>query len=199
MKFKYPHIYAIMAMVDKKDYKYLQKYKKELSPNVQFFMKKENFDNVAPQHISLCYFSYPEKYSCGYIEKLVPKINEIAKKYLPMKIKVKGLLGAWELGWESPILADHESPVIMWDISKESLKKIKSFRDDLVLTLKDKIEHFNDPDLEFTPHIGIALGKQEKMAQLKEIVKKSKSDAEITINISSLQIYFPNGPRQILQ
>ena len=63
MKFKHPHIYAVMAMVDKKDYKFLSKYKKELNPHVQFYMKKEHFDNVAPQHISMCYFSYPKKYS----------------------------------------------------------------------------------------------------------------------------------------
>jgi 2'-5' RNA ligase len=187
MKFKHPHVYGLMAIVDKKDYRFLSKYKKQLNPYVEFYMKKEVFDNIAPQHISLCYFSYPKKYPQKYVKQLIPAINKVAKKYLPLKIKVQGLKGAWELGWNFP--------AILWNI--KNFKEINKFHKELIKILKCKIKHFNDKDLDFTPHIGIALGKKEKIPELKRIVSKSKKDKIIELNISSLQIFFPKGPEEI--
>lgn len=192
---KYPPIYGVMAMIDKKDYKFVSKYKTQLSHHIQFYMKKEHFGHIAPQHISMCYFSYPKKYPKKFIKKLIPHIIEISRKYLPIKIKVKGLKGGWEVGMESPTLAGHESPLIMWNIT--NFKEINLFHKNLIKELKIHIKHFNDPDLEFTPHIGVALGKDSDLGNLKTIVKNSKKDDEIELNISSLQIYFSTGPEEV--
>ena len=187
MEIKHPHRYGLLFMVSKKDYKYLNKYKKKLDPNIKFYMKKDFFDDVAPQHISMCYFSYPNKYPEEVVSKLVPKIIEISKKYLPFKVKVKGLLGGWELGWDFP--------VIMWNIT--DFKMINEIHDELVGVLKKDIEHFNDPKLDFDPHIGIALGDETKIEELKKIVGESKKDPEFELTIDRIYIFYPNGPKEI--
>jgi hypothetical protein len=194
-EFKHPHTYGVMVMVDKKDYNYISKYRKKLKPYVEFFMKKDNFENIAPQHISMCYFSYPDKYPKEYVIKLLPKIKEIAEKYLPLKVAVKGLLGGWEIGFKSPVSSGQESPVIMWNIT--DFTKINRFHEELISALKSKVQHFNEKNLDFSPHIGIALGKQENLPQLKRLVQQSKHDKEIILTLSSVQIYFPTGPEEV--
>jgi 2'-5' RNA ligase len=187
LKIKHPHRYGLLFMVSKEDYNHLNKYKLKLDPYVKFYMKEECFNDIAPQHISLCYFSYPEKYPKEVIKKLVPKINRIAKKFIPMKIKVKGLLGGWELGWGFP--------VIMWNIV--DFGKINEFHKKLITSLKKDVEHFNDVDLDFEPHIGIALGNDEFLPKLKEIVENSKSDSEFELILDKLSIFFPEGIEEI--
>jgi len=186
---KHPNKYGLMLMVDKKDYKFIKKYKKKLDPYIEFYVKPKMFNDVAPQHISLCYFSYPERYPREYIRKLIPKIIKIAKKYLPIKLKVKGLIGGWELNWKFP--------VIMWNVIDFS--KINKFHEKIINSLKNDIDHFNDTGLEFEPHIGIALGKKESIEKLKTIVNATKNDEEFEIQLSSLEIFFPSSPEKIFE
>ncbi len=183
MAFKHPHRYGLMAMVSKKDYIFLKMYKDRLDPNIKFYMKEDFFDDIAPQHISICYFSYPEK----YVEKLIPKINEIIKKYLPLKVKVKGLLGGWEIGIGVP--------AILWNIT--DFEEIKKIHEEIISALKGDITHFNDPEMDFTPHVGIALGYDEKIEELKSIIKESKEDPEFELTIDRFYIFYPNGPKKI--
>ncbi len=187
MTFKHPHRYGLMAMVSKKDYLFLKMYKDKLDPNVKFYMKEDFFDDIAPQHISVCYFSYPEKYSEEYVKKLVPKINEIIKKYLPLKVKVKGLLGGWEVGIGVP--------AILWNITE--FDEIEKMHKEIMKALKEDIEHFNDPEMDFTPHIGIALGNDEKIEELKKIIADTKNDSEFELTINNFYIFYPNGPKKI--
>ena len=174
-------------MVSKKDYEQFETYKKELKPYVKFFMKEDFFDNIAPQHISICYFSYPEKYPKEYVQKLVPKINKIIKKYLPLKVKVKGLLGGWDVGIGVP--------AILWNIT--DFEEINKMHDEIISSLKKDIEHFNDPEMDFTPHIGVALGDDKKIEELKKIIQKSKQDSELTLTIDHFHIFYPDGPKEI--
>jgi hypothetical protein len=104
-----------------------------------------------------------------------------------MKIKVKGLLGGWELGWGFP--------VIMWNIV--DFGKINEFHKKLITSLKKDVEHFNDVDLYFEQHIGIALGNDEFLPKLKEIVENSKSDSEFELILDKLSIFFPEGIEEI--
>ena len=189
MASKHPNRYAVMLMVSKNDYKFLDKYRPLLDPHVEFYMKEETFDDIAPQHVSLCYFSYEEKYPKEYIKKLIPKIKKIAKKFAPIKVTVKGLLGGWEMGWDFP--------VIMWNI--ENLEEINKFHNELISALKEYIEHFNDSELNFEPHIGIALAKRTDLPSLKEIVKRSKNDRPVEINLDRITIFFPDGPEEIMK
>lgn len=187
MTSEHPHKYGLMAMVSKKDYKYLKKYKKQLDPYVRFYMKPKRFNDIAPQHISLCYFSYPEKYSEDYIKTLIPKIIEIAKKYMPVKVSIKGLQGGWELGWSFP--------VILWNIQDYS--KLNRFHEEIINELKKAIEHFNDPEFKIDLHIGIALIKEESIEDVKKLIEKSRKDNEFEITLDSLEIFFPSGPKKI--
>lgn len=189
MIFKHPHEYGLMALVSREDYILLDKYRKKLDPLVKFYMRPDFFEGVAPQHISLCYFSYPDKYPEEFVEKLAPKINKIAAKFLPLKVKVQGLKGGWELGLGVP--------AIVWNII--DLKKISQFRAELVAELKKDIAHFNDPEVDFTPHIGIALGKEEETAKLKEIVEKSRNDKPVELTINEIFIFYPKGPKRIFE
>lgn len=183
----HPNRYGLMIMVSKKDYPKLKKYKSKLNPYVEFYMEKNFFDDIAPQHISLCYFSYPNKYSKEFITKLVPKINKIAKKYMPLKVKVRGLIGAWEIGLKIP--------AILWNI--QNFNEINKFHKEIINKLKNKIYHFNNPKLDFNPHIGIALGKQKNINQLKKIIKESKKDKEIELSLDEIQIFYPDNPKKI--
>ncbi len=187
MVFKHPHRYGLMLMVSKKNYAHLEKYKAELDPYIKFYMKPDFFDDIAPQHISICYFSYPEKYPEEIASKLVPKINTVIKKHLPLKIKIKGLMGGWEIGLGAP--------AILWNII--SFDNINTVHHEIIAALKNDIEHFNDPETDFTPHIGIALGKAEDTTILKEIIEKSKNDPIIELTIDRVYIFYPNGPKQI--
>jgi len=187
MVFKHPHRYGLMVMVSIKDYTFLERYKQSLDSHVKFYMKPDFFDDIAPQHISLCYFSYPDKYPEEYVAKLVPKINKILKKYLPMKLKVKGLLGGWDVGIDAP--------AILWNVI--DLKQSELLHKEILRVLKSDIDHFNDPEMDFTPHIGIALGKIDSISVLKKIVNKSKSDNVIELTLDRAFIFYPNGPKQI--
>jgi SAM-dependent methyltransferase len=187
MKFKHPHKYGLLAMVSKNDYKYLEKYEEKLDSCVEFYMEPDFFDDIAPQHLSLCYFSYPDKYSEEYVEKLVPKINAVVGMFLPLKVKVKGLIGGWDLGLDLP--------VVLWNII--DFEEINKFHDLLLSVLKKDIEHFNDSEMDFTPHIGVALGRQDRLEVLKQIVEESRKEAVIELTLDRLYIFYPNGPKEI--
>jgi len=187
MAFKHPHRYGILAMVRKKDYKHFSKYQKLLKNHVQFFMKKEFFNDIAPQHLSICYFSYPENYPKEYIEKLVPKIRSVIRNNLPLQVKVKGLIGWWELSIGVPAL--------LWNIT--DLGNFPKLHKEVVKTLAPYIEHFNDPEMDFTPHIGVALCKKEKFKEIKKIVDHSKEDKEQVLIIDRFYIFYPNEPKEV--
>lgn len=188
MVFKHPHTYGLMAMVNKKDYKILELYKDRLNPLVDFYMQTEYFDNIAPQHISLLYFSYPDKYPEEFINKLIPIINKIAKKYFPMKVRIKGLMSGEELGIDNR--------TILWNII--DFGEIYSLHKELIEALKEDIDHFKDPEI-FTPHIGVALAKTGKMDEVKDIVAESKHDKIRELTLDRLDIFYPKGPKTIFQ
>ncbi|MFH1506522.1 MAG: hypothetical protein ABIE94_06070 [archaeon] len=187
MKLKHPHNYGLMVLVKKEDYDAFKEYRQKLEPYVKFFMEKEFFDGIAPQHLSLCYFSYPKKYPEKYVNKLIPKIIEILKDQLPIKIKVKGLIGWWE--------CNLGVPAILWNITDYG--EILRIRKKIIKKLSSDIDHFKDENPDFTPHIGVALGKKEKESELKQIIKISKKGKEKVITLDSIFIFFPSGPKKI--
>lgn len=187
MTFKHPHTYGLMALVSKKDNSQFDKYRKNLIPYSEFFMEQDFVQNIAPQHISLCYFSYPEKYSKSYVKKLVPKIVKRLKTNIPLKIKVKGLKGWWEL--------DVGFPVIFWNIT--NFGNIAELRNSIVKDLSNSIEHFKDKNMDFTPHIGVSLAKKEFEKEIRKIVDKSKKDPEIELTLDRIFIFYPEGPEEI--
>jgi 2'-5' RNA ligase len=96
-------------------------------------------------------------------------------------------MGGWEVGIGVP--------AILWNII--DFKKVKKMHKEIIKELKGDIEHFNDPEMDFTPHIGIALGKEEKIEELKEIINRSKEDPEFELTIDNFYIFYPNGPKNI--
>ena len=187
MVFKHPHKYGLMAMISQRDNDKFDLYRESLNPFVKFFMEKDFFCDVAPQHISLCYFSYPDKYPKEYVKKLVPKIIDIIKDKMPLKIKVKGLSGWWELNLGVPAL--------VWNIT--DLGEIPRIKDKIINELSKDIAHFNDIEFDFIPHIGVAWGNEENKEEIKKIIDQSKKNPEIELEIDRFFIFYPEGPEKI--
>ncbi|MFH1917077.1 MAG: 2'-5' RNA ligase family protein [Nanoarchaeota archaeon] len=169
MDFKHPHRYGFMILTQKSDYTFLERYKKKRDPLVQFYMKPEFFNNIAPQHLSLCYFSYPDKYPSTYIKRLIPKLIPIIKKHMPIQVRAQGFQGGWEIGLSNP--------AILWNIT--DYKKTNQFHNEIIQALQKDIQHFNDPETDYTPHIGIALGKQECLQELKKFITTTKKTLQL--------------------
>jgi len=117
MVFKHPHKYGLMAMISQRDNDKFDLYRESLNPFVKFFMEKDFFCDVAPQHISLCYFSYPDKYPKEYVKKLVPKIIDIIKDKIltPIEIKIenKSNNSLENVQFSFPLLASSQSIIFI--------------------------------------------------------------------------------------
>lgn len=187
MVFKHPHTYGLMAMMELKGYNYFMPFRNQLEKYTKFFMETHFFDDVAPQHLSVLYFSYPEKYSSEYIKKLETKIKEILKQHLPIQLRVQGLQGWWEHNLGVPAIC----------LNIVDYGPIYSLRKALIDELKKDIEHFNDSELDFTPHIGVAIVDTDFKKEIKLIVDASKKTKEVTLELNHFYIYYPKGPEKI--
>lgn len=150
-------------------------------------MSRMTAGDIAPQHLSICYFSYPERYPPELINALLPRIRAVAARSMPLKVQVQGLEGGWERGWELP--------AIMWHIV--DFGETRGFHDAIREELKNSIKHFNEEDV-FEPHIGIALAHEDTV-ELRRIVEGSRNDAVFTLTLKALQIFYPDGPQEIFR
>lgn len=183
----HPNAYGLMAMVGEEGYSHLMRYTPSLDRHVRFYMPREVSGDIAPQHLSICYFSYPQLYPPLQVRTLVPRIRRIAGSYMPLRIVVQGLEGGWERGWRVP--------AVMWHIIDYG--HVHEMRDAVRTELKDEIAHFRENEI-FEPHIGVAVAKTVS-SDLKRIVQESRKDDAFTLELSSLQIFFPSGPEKIFR
>ena len=178
---KHPNKFALMAMVNENDYEMFNDYRKKLSDFVEFFMEKDFVNDVAPQHISLVYFSYPDKYSESYVKKFLPVIKKLIQKYITLTIKVKGL--------------NLDFPVITWNIIDYG--NVKLLRKELIKELSPHFKHLLDMEKDFKIHVGVALAKKENLVKIKEIIDGSKKAKEQVLRLDKFYIYFEDKPEQI--
>jgi 2'-5' RNA ligase len=188
-----PRVFGFGIFLPKKYYFYILKYKKEVSPYVDWFVKK-NYKypiNFMRPHITLKYLGYHSKYSNRQIEKLIPELSEIARKYLPMKITIRGL----------SIGTKYETAGILLNFKPKD--KVRKFHQELIKTLKNKIDFFENMDLKnFEPHIVLGSGPKtkENLKRLREIEKKSRKDKKVELTLTDCYILFKNkGPRTIFK
>lgn len=185
MEFQHPHKYGLMAMAAIRDNAKFEKYRKLLSPHVDFFMENNFVNDIAPPHLSICYFSYPQKYPKEAVKKLVPKIVHILEDRMPLKIKAKGL---------KMLTLEHN--FVAWNIIDWG--NIPGLRKQIILKLSSEIEHFRDPHLDFTPHIGLAAIKKGHEEEVRFITDESINDEEMEIELDRIYIYYPDRPEKII-
>lgn len=180
---QHPHTYALMAMTEKKAYTILETYKSRIDKHIEFYMQEEFVKNIAPQHLSLLYFSYPKKYPKTYVKRLEAKIKTVLKKYLPLHIKVQGLE-----------VRDFGVPVVCWNITE--LGATQACREELIEALRKDIEHFNDEELEYTPHIGVAKIKEGEERNVKKILQEINEE-EQELLLDQPTIFYEEGAEKI--
>lgn len=188
-----PRVFGLGVFVPKKYYSYIKKYVKEINPYVDWAVKKDYKypgTNATRMHITVKYLGYHKKYSNSQIKKLIPEIKEIAKEYLPLKIKVKGIR----------IETKYKQAGVLLNYKTD--KKAKKFHNEIIKKLGSKIDIFENMDgRNFGQHIVIGAGQKtsKNIRELRKIAKKSKKDKEITIKLSEPYIFFKGkGPISLI-
>ena len=113
----------------------------------------------------------------------------MCKKFLPLKIQVKGITIGTKYSQVGVLL--NFKPLI----------KIRKFHRELIKKMKNKLDIFKNMDgKNFNPHIVLGSGEKtpENVRKLKEIARKSKKDKLINIKMTAAYIYFKGiGPKRI--
>lgn len=178
-----------MLMAAKSVYTQFNPLRKQLLPYTKFFMEPSFSNNIAPQHVSLCYFSYEDRYPKELVQQWIPDIKSIISMYLPIRLRVCGLQGWWE--------RKEDFPVLCWNVLDWT--KIDALHKEIIQTFADRVKHFSDKTLAFSPHIGVAYCPDAKIGDLKQIVAASKNhEHEFELTFDSAYIFFPEGPEKIL-
>jgi len=186
-----PEVFGFGVFIPKKYYYYILKYKKRALPYINWFVKKDYKypSNLMRAHITLKYLGYHSKYTNREIEKLIPDLVKISKKYFPIKIKVKVLI----------IGTKYQDAGVL--LNFEPKNKLKKFHNEIVKKLGNKIDIFENMDLKnFEPHIALGSGSKtkENLKNLKKIERESKKDRQVEIILNEAYIFFKNkGPVRI--
>jgi 2'-5' RNA ligase len=182
-------VFGLGLFLPKEAYLYLKKYEKPMKRIVDWFVKddyKYPGSNSMIPHITLKYLGYHSEHTNEEISKLAPEILQIIKKYLPIKIEVRGI----EVGSKYSNLG-----VLLRFRPSEKLKKL---HEEIIQKLGDKIDLFKKMDGDnFEPHIAIATAEKTKENQkaLERIARKSCKDKEIELILTEPYIFMKDkGP-----
>jgi 2'-5' RNA ligase len=175
-----PNVFGFGILIPEKYYSYIQRYRKELLPYVDWFVKRRKYtNNEMGPHITIKYLSYHKDYSNQEIKKRIPELREICKRYLPFEIKVNGI-GVKKINNRISIFLKFKPKL-----------KLKEFHNE-VLRLKG-IDLFLDIDAEnYDPHIAIATAEwnKENWKRIGQIIKKHKKDKSIRVLCNDAYIFF---------
>lgn len=188
-----PNVFGFGIFIPDEFYPYIEKYKKEVLPYVDWFVEKKDNPkrNTMRPHITIKYLGCHKEHSNTEILRLKDDLNEIASRYLPLKIKVRGIkIGTrWGIG-------------ILLNYTLED--RIKQFHQEVIRKLGDRIDIYEDIDgKNFGPHIALgscAIFDKAKYKKLKEIERRSRRDKEIEILLTDAYIYLKGkGPTRIVR
>ncbi len=122
-------------------------------------------------HLGLKYMGYDKEYNDAYMLQFIPEIKEIAKKYLPLDLSVRGLAGFWSSQ------NDNSNPIIFLKVLPN--KKLQQLHDEIRAALSSRVDTFMLTEgTHYTPHITIGIGKPEFENKLKNIARKSQRDKQ---------------------
>lgn len=134
-----------------------------------------NYFKLNRLHVGLKYLGYENKFTDRYMLKFVPELKIMAKKYLPLKLTIKGL-GAF---WSSPKWPQKQ-PVIFLRVIPN--KKLNAFHKEIRACVRNKVDIFLLAEgRNYTPHCTLGLGRPEKIKELRKLVVQSRKDKPITI------------------
>lgn len=184
-----PEVFGFGLLLPKEIYPYIQNYQAPLSKYVNWFVK-ESYQypgsNSMVAHVTLKYLGYHKEHSNEEISKLIPELIKISRKHLPLRIKVKGI----EIGTKYSNIG----VLLKFKPSKE----IKSFHNELIKELGNKIDIFKEMDGDnFEPHIAIATAEKTEtnLKELRKIAKDSQKDLELELELSEPYIFMKDkGP-----
>jgi len=186
-----PRVFGFGVFLPSKIYNYISKYKKEILPYTKWFIKKRHSypkSNSMVAHITIKYLMYHKRESNKDIRELIPELKEISKRYLPIKISVKGI----------KIGTKYKDIGIL--LNFKSNKKIKDFHKEVLDKLKGKIDIFQEMDgANFSPHIAIGAAEKTKsnLKVLREIAKESRKDKKVNLILKIPYIFFKKlGPKK---
>ena len=174
----HPRRYAVMLMVSPESYDAFDR--TPFEPYAVRFMERSFVDGVAPPHVSLCYFSYPERYPSSFIERYEERIAAIISSFGAVSLEVEGF---------TPLDVS-EGVVVCWRIIDDTV--LRAMNRALVEELGTVVPHLRE--MPFEPHIGLVLLRDEPAARA--LIAESRVRARITF--SSVMIYYPEGAREIL-
>lgn len=126
---KHQNRYALMLMAAKSVYSKLNPLRKQLLPYTKFFMEPSFSNNIATQHVSLCYFSHEDKYPKELVQEWIPEINSIILRHMPITLRVRGLQGWWE--------RKEDFPVLCWNVLDWT--KIEALHKEIIQTFANRV------------------------------------------------------------
>jgi len=137
-------------------------------------------------HLGLKYLGYDNDFNQEYILGLVPLLQEIAKKHLPLPITIKGLATfndrpEWPSG----------PPIIFLNVLPN--KQLQDLHNEICVALNNKTDTFELTQGDhYTPHITIACGSKEKEQEIKKIIEQTKNDQEVKIMAKRMGLRLPS-------
>ncbi|MHB9019674.1 MAG: hypothetical protein ACYC3G_02265 [Minisyncoccota bacterium] len=115
--------------------------------------------NSKTAHISIKYLGYYKNYSRKYIIKLIPDIKEISKKFLPIKLNIKGV----------KINGVPKSDKLDVFILIKRDKKIQALHNQIKRKLQNKIDHFTDWEGSlFLPHVTVLNANKSHINEIRK-------------------------------
>ncbi len=185
-------VFGFGIFVPKRYYPYILKYKREIGPYINWFIKKDYKyprTNSMRMHITIKYLGYHKKYSNKEILRLAPKLKEISLKYLPLEVKVRGI----------KVGTKHDDVGVLLNFKRNP--KIDKFHNEIINSLGKDIDNFENIDgKNFAQHITISSGQKthDNIKNLRRIARESKFDKEIKIVCGQPYIFLKKiGPIKI--
>ncbi|MBP7633410.1 2'-5' RNA ligase family protein [Candidatus Ozemobacteraceae bacterium] len=149
------------------------------------------FDPVDLAHLTIKYLAYPnEGMTEQDVRNLLPRIAEIARPFLPMKVFIRGL--------DLFSYAAEKSPLLYLKVLTS--RELQEFHEAVRLGLGKAIDPFPHADAEnFKPHI--TLSKQVEKSDLdglKQLIHRSHKSAKRMFKLIDLVVFTPNDVYQVL-
>ena len=183
-------IYGFGIYIPKEHYNYCAgRYTKKLGTIADWTIKKNPEVGRRGLHLSIKYIGYRKNYSKKYVEKLIPELKKIAKKYLPLKIEVKGIKIS---------SSKYDSLGVL--LNCKSNPKISKLHKEIIFKLGKKMDFFEYSEgKNFRQHIVIAScpSNNHNLKLLRELARNSKNDKLTEIICRKLYITYRSGMKII--
>lgn len=150
--------------------------------------RTEKLENL---HLGLKYLGYDTDYTEEYMETLIPELQDITRRYLPIRLTVQGIAGFWSTpDWQC-------KPVIFLRVLQN--KRLQELHEEIVEELGDRVDTFTFIEGRYyTPHITLGVGKQECESALKNIAESTQQDDKIECTVNKLAMRFPSVKNRLI-